>query len=201
MPSQPQLSYITPEEYLAIERQADFPSEYFLGETFAMAGASKEHNLIAGNAFAELHAQLKKRPCQVYSNDMRVKVNPTGLYTYPDIVVVCGKEQFDDKHKDTLLNPTLIIEVLSDSTEAYDRGEKFQHYRQLDSLMEYILIAQKKHHLEHYVRQPDNQWLFSETDNLQDIVQLSAINCHLTLSEVYDNINIKMQLLRMTPEK
>ena len=201
MPSQPQLSYITPEEYLAIERQADFPSEYFLGETFAMAGASKEHNLIAGNAFAELHAQLKKRPCQVYSNDMRVKVKPTGLYTYPDIVVVCEKEQFDDKHKDTLLNPTLIIEVLSDSTEAYDRGEKFQHYRQLDSLMEYILIAQKKHHLEHYVRQPDNQWLFSETDNLQDIVQLSAINCHLTLSEVYDNINIKMQLLRMTPEK
>jgi len=115
MSSQSQLAYITPEEYLIFERKAN-------GEIFAMAGASKKHNLIVGNAFAELHAQLKKRPCQVYSNDMRVKVSSTDLYTYPDIVVVCEKEQFDDNYKDTLLNPTLIIEVLSDSTEATDRG-------------------------------------------------------------------------------
>jgi Uma2 family endonuclease len=159
-----------------------------------MAGASKEHNLIVGNAFAELHAQLKKRPCQVYSSDMRVKVSTSGLYTYPDIVVSCGKEQFDDKHKDTLLNPTLIIEVLSDFTEAYDRGEKFKQYRQLDSLMEYVLIAQDKHLIEHYVRQPDNQWLFSETEDLQDIVQLSAINCHLTLHETYNKVEMRLQL-------
>ncbi|RKZ76019.1 MAG: Uma2 family endonuclease [Candidatus Parabeggiatoa sp. nov. 1] len=196
MPSQPQLSFITPEEYLRVERKADSPSEYFDGEIFAMAGASKEHNLIVGNAFAELHGQIKKRPCHIYSNDMRVKVSLTGLYTYPDIVAVCGKEQFDDKQKDTLLNPTLIIEVLSDSTEAYDRGEKFKQYRQLDSLMEYVLIAQHKHSVEHYVRQSGNQWVFSETDDLQDIMQLSAINCHLTLSDIYDKVEINAQLQR-----
>lgn len=195
MPSQSQLADMTPEEYLAFERKADLKNEYFEGEIFAMAGASKEHNIIVGNTFAELHAQLKKRSCQVYSNDMRVKVSPTGLYTYPDLVVVCGKEQFDDKHKDTLLNPTIIIEVLSGSTEAYDRGEKFKQYRQLDSLMEYILIAQNKYLIERYVRQPDNQWLFSETDDLQDIVQLSAINCHLTLHEVYNKVEVMPQLL------
>ena len=195
MSSQPQLAYLTPYEYLILERKANYKSEYFNGEIFAMAGASKEHNLIVGNAFAELHAQLKKRPCQAYANDMRVKVSKTGLYTYPDIVVVCEKEQFDDKQKDTLLNPTLIIEVLSDSTEAYDRGEKFKQYRQLASLKEYVLISQDKYLIEHYVRQPNEQWLFSETDDLQNIMQFAAINCHLTLHEVYNKIEIMSQRL------
>jgi len=195
MSSQSQLAYITPKEYLVFERKANYRSEYFNGEIFAMAGASKKHNLIVGNAFAELHAQLKKRPCQIYSNDMRVKVNATGLYTYPDIVVACEKEQFDDKQKDTLLNPTLIIEVLSDSTEAYDRGAKFKHYRQLGSLLEYVLIAQDKYIIEHYVRQPNGQWLFAETDDLQSILQLPTINCHLTLHEVYNKVKMMSQLL------
>jgi Uma2 family endonuclease len=195
MSSQSQLAYITPEEYLFFERKANYRSEYFNGEIFAMAGASKKHNLIVGNAFAELHAQLKKRPCQVYSNDMRVKVSTTDLYTYPDIVVACEKEQFDDNYKDTLLNPTLIIEVLSDSTEATDRGEKFKQYRQLASLLEYVLIAQDKYLIEHYVRQPNKQWLFSETDDLQDIMQFSTINCHLTLHEVYNKVKMMSQLI------
>ena len=195
MSSQPQLAYLTPDEYLIFERKANDKSEYFNGEIFAMAGASKKHNLIVGNAFAELHAQLKKRPCQIYANDMRVKVSATGLYTYPDIVAVCEKEQFDDKEKDTLLNPTLIIEVLSDSTEAYDRGEKFKQYRQLASLKEYVLIAQNKYLIEHYVRQPNEQWLFSETDDLQNTMQFSAINCHLTLHEVYNKVEIMSQRL------
>jgi Uma2 family endonuclease len=194
MSSQTQRAIITPEEYLTIERKANERGEYFEGEIFVMAGASKEHNLIVGNAFAELHAQLKKRPCQVYANDMRVKVSTSGLYTYPDIIVSCGKEQFDDKYKDTLLNPTLIIEVLSNSTEAYDRGEKFKQYRQLESLMEYVLINQDKYLIEHYIRLPDNRWLFSGTDDLQDIVQLSTINCHLTLHEVYHKLEIMSQL-------
>ena len=120
---------LTPEDYLAIERSAEFKSEYFDGEIFAMAGASRAHNSIVLNTGSEIRQHLKNRSCKAYVNDMRVKVNPTGLYAYPDVIVVCGKEQFEDTHLDTLLNPTLIIEVLSDSTEAYDRGRKFEHYR------------------------------------------------------------------------
>src|SRR5205085_5334550 len=121
--------YYTPEEYLILERQAEYKSEYFNGEIFAMTGASRRHNLVAANVLASLHGQLRKRPCEVYSSDMRVKVSPTGLYTYPDVVVVCNDPLFDDKQKDTLLNPTVLIEVLSKSTASYDRGEKFEHYR------------------------------------------------------------------------
>ena len=170
MVSQSRIAYVTSEEYLIFERSASYKSEYFNGEIFAMAGASKKHNLIVGNTFAELHSQLKKRLCQVYSNDMRVKVSDTGSYTYPDIVVACEQEQFDDKYKDTLLNPVVIIEVLSDSTEAYDRGGKFEHYRHLVSLLEYVLIAQDKYLIERYVRQSDWQWLSSEASDLQDII-------------------------------
>jgi Uma2 family endonuclease len=121
---------------------------------------------------------------------MRVKVSPTGLYTYPDVTVVCGEAQFEDNQQDTLLNPTLIVEVLSESTEAYDRGGKFAHYRKLTSLMEYVLITQTKPHIEHYVRQPDNRWLLSEVDSLPDAIHLPSIDCHLALAEVYDKVDI-----------
>ena len=180
--------YLSPEDYLALERSADFKSEYFDGEVFAMSGASEPHNLIVVNASAELRQQLKKRPCKLYANDMRVKVSPTGLYTYPDLIVVCGKAQFDDTHFDTLLNPTLIIEVLSDSTEAYDRGRKFEHYRKLESLAEYVLIAQHRSHIESYRRQPDQSWLLTESAGLDNIFRLDSINCELALAEVYDKI-------------
>ncbi len=156
----------SPEEYLAFERSHPERHAYLAGEMFAMGGASERHNLIVINVGRELSLQLKGRPCRTYANDMRVKVAPTGLYTYPDIVVVCGEARFDDEQRDTLLNPTVLIEVLSTSTEAYDRGEKFAHYRKLDSLAEYLLIAQDTVHIEHYVRQPDHQWLLSETDRL-----------------------------------
>jgi Uma2 family endonuclease len=187
MSSQPKLRY-TPEEYLALERKAEYKSEYFAGEIFAMAGASERHNLIAGNVFAILHAQFRGRPCRVYMSDMRVKVSPTGLYTYPDVVALCGEPQFDDEQKDTLLNPTVVIEVLSSSTEAYDRGGKFGHYRKIASLEEYVLIAQEEPHIEHYVRQPRNHWLLSEASGLQDTIQLSSVNCTLTLSDVYEKV-------------
>ena len=182
---------ISPEEYLAIERSAQYKSEYLHGEMFAMVGASRGHNLIVTNSVAELRQQLKKRPCQIYANDMRVKVSPTGLYTYPDIIVVCGKDRFDDSHKDTLLNPTVIIEVLSDSTEGYDRGKKFEHYRKLESLQEYVLIAQNKTHVERHLRQPDNQWLLMETDDLQSNIRLTSIQCELALAEIYDQVEIE----------
>lgn len=150
-------SFLTPEEYLVIERKAEYKSEYFNGEMFAMSGVSPSHVLIVSNIVAELRGQLKQKPCNVYSSDLRVRVSPTGLYTYPDVVVVCGQPQLADEQKDTLLNPTLIVEVLSDSTQDYDRGRKFEHYRSLSSFTEYLLIAQDRCHVEHFVRQADNR--------------------------------------------
>jgi len=122
---------------------------------------------------------------------MRVKVSPTGLYTYPDLIVVCGKAQFDDTHLDTLLNPTLIVEVLSDSTEAYDRGRKFEQYRKLESLAEYLLIAQHRPHVESYRRQPDQQWLLTESTGLKNTLRLGSIDCELALAEIYDKVEFQ----------
>jgi Uma2 family endonuclease len=143
MSTQPK-TFISPEQYLAIERKAERKSEYFNGEMFAMAGASESHVLIVTNVVAELREQLRGRPYTVYSTDLRVKVSPTGLYTYPDVVVVCGQPQFADDQRDTLLNPTLIVEVLSESTQDYDRGEKFEHYRSIASFHEYVLIRSRQ---------------------------------------------------------
>jgi len=191
MSALPQIADITPEEYLALERKAEYKSEYFDGEIFAMSGASITHNQITANVLAEIHAQFKKRLCRVYVNDMRVKVSPTGLYTYPDIVALCDKPRFDDAQKDTLLNPTVLIEILSDSTANYDRGTKFKHYRTLDSLKEYILVAQDEYHIEHYVRQANNQWLLSEISDLQEVIDLPSIDCRLALTDIYDKVEIE----------
>lgn len=180
---------LSPENYLAIERSADYKSEYLNGEIFAMVGASEPHNLILANLIREIGNQLKQRPCKVYPSDMRVKVSPTGLYTYPDVIVVCGKAQFEDARKDTLLNPTVIIEVLSDSTEGYDRGGKFEHYRRLESLAEYIMIAQNRYHLESYRRQPDHQWLLTETTDPDSRFRLASIDCELALADIYDKVD------------
>jgi Uma2 family endonuclease len=183
-------SRLTPEEYLIIEREAECKSEYFAGEIFAMAGASERHVSIVANTMYLLIGQLKGRPCKAYSNDMRLNVSPTGLYTYPDIIVVCGDLLFVDEQRDTLLNPTVLIEVLSESTEAYDRGKKFAHYRTLPSLSDYLLIAQDQPRIEHFVRQPDNRWLFSASDHLQDVVEIASIECELPLTDVYDKVDM-----------
>jgi len=180
--------YLTPEQYIRQERNSDTKHEYYGGEIFVLAGVSRQHNLITLNVSSELSTRLKKRSDTVYSCAMRVKIEQAGLYTYPDVVVVCGKAQFEDKEQDTLLNPTVIVEVLSKSTEAYDRGTKFKNYRTLPSLTEYILIAQDTYHIEHYVRQADNQWLLSEVDDPQGVVELPTIQCSLRLSEVYDKV-------------
>lgn len=180
--------YLTSEEYLAKERRAEYKSEYFKGEMFAMSGASREHNLIAGNVNAEAHNQLRDRPCEVYQSDMRVKVSRTGLYTYPDVVIVCGQPQFEDAEVDTLLNPTVLFEVLSETTEDYDRGKKFGHYRTLPSLREYVLVSQDKCHVEQFTRQPDNRWILWETDDLEAVLNLSSVGCKLKLNEVYAKV-------------
>lgn len=187
MSSQPN-TYISPEEYLRIERQSEIRSEYLNGEIFAMVGASREHNLIVANITRELTQQLKGKPCELYPNDMRVRIPATGLYTYPDVVVVCGEPVFEDKHVDTLLNPTLIIEVLSESTESYDRGRKFRHYQTVGSIVEYLLVTQDEYRVERFLRQPDANWLYSDARSPKGSLELVSIQCRLTLQEVYDKV-------------
>lgn len=177
----------TPEEYLARERKALDKSEYRDGQIYTMPGASRKHNLITGNTFAELHVQLRNRVCEVYPSDMRVKVNSTGTYTYPDVVVVCEEPQFEDAHFDTLLNPTVLIEVLSPSTAAYDRGEKFASYQKLDSLCEYVLISQDRVRVEYYLRQQQT-WDLTEFHSLSDVFQLVSIACELSLQAIYAKV-------------
>lgn len=182
-------AHLTAEEYLALERKAPYKSEYLKGEVFAMTGASRRHNLISLNIGAELRAQLRQHPCEVYTSDMRVKLGATGLYTYPDVVVVCGEPAFEDAEADTLLNPILLVEVLSKSTEDYDRGGKFEHYPTLPSLHEYLFVAQEKCHVVHYTRQTDHTWLLSETRNIDEHLHLACIYCDLVLSEVYAKVS------------
>lgn len=148
-------SLYTPEEYLALEREAEYRSEYISGHIYALAGAGPAHNIITSNLNGELRDQFKKGPCRVFATDMRVKVSASGIYTYPDVVAVCGERRYDDKRKDTLLNPTVLIEVLSPSTEKYDRGKKFEHYLTLETLQDYVLVAQDRVHIEHFTRQGD----------------------------------------------
>jgi Uma2 family endonuclease len=177
----------TPEEYLALERRAEHRSEYVNGRVYAMTGASRTHNVITGNIFAGLHRSFRGRPCEVYQSDMRVKVSPTGLYTYPDVVALCGTPAFEDAEVDTLVNPTVIVEVLSDSTERYDRGEKFAHYRRLRSLAEYVLVAQDRARMEHYGRRGE-QWVLTVAEKLDAELMLSALDCTLSLAEVYERV-------------
>jgi Uma2 family endonuclease len=181
----------TGQEYLDWERQQDTRHEYFDGEIFAMTGASRKHNLVCVNIAASLHAQLRGKPCEVYTNDMRVKVSETGMYTYPDIVAACENPAFEDAAVDTLLNPVLIIEVLSDSTEPYDRGAKFLHYRTLASLQDYLLVAQDVYRVEHYVRQADNRWLLTEYQDPDDSIHLESVACRLVLREMYERVTVR----------
>lgn len=178
----------SPEDYLAFERSSDQKHEYLAGSIYAMAGVSRNHNLIASQVNGIFYMQLRQRPCEHYQGDMRLKVTATGLYTYPDVLVVCDTPIFDDKHKDTLLNPTVLVEVLSPSTENYDRGKKFQHYRALPSLQDYLLIAQDSTHVEHYTRQPDEHWLLADFTDLQATIHLTSINCTLLLADIYEKV-------------
>ncbi len=172
-------------EYLAYERQSQIKHEFYLGELFAMAGASREHNLIALNIGGELRQTFKGQRCEAYVGDMRVRVTRTGLYTYPDVVVVCEEAEFVD---DTLLNPTVLIEVLSDSTEQYDRGTKLKHYRQLPSLREYVLFSQTEPLVEQCVRRDNNRWELSETAGLDATLTLSSLGCDIPLAEIFDKV-------------
>ncbi|BDI28671.1 hypothetical protein CCAX7_007220 [Capsulimonas corticalis] len=178
----------TPDEYLSMERQAEVRSEYIRGEIFAMSGASLQHTDITLNVGSELRMQLKGKPYRASVSDLRVQVGHAGLYTYPDIVVTCGAPQFADAHVDTVLNPTLIAEVPSPSTESYDRGEKSIYYRQIPTLKQYLLISQNRPHIELYTRQAEDSWLLTEISNLDGAILLECISCTLAMSEIYDRV-------------
>jgi Uma2 family endonuclease len=181
-------THFTPEQYLAAERKAAFKSEYLGGYITAMSGASREHNRIAGNFYHKIRGQLENRPCEAFISDLRVCVSSTGLYTYPDVIVVCGEPAFQDDELDTLLNPTVIVEVLSPTTESYDRGAKFAHYRRLPSLKEYVLIDQSQVLVERYVRQGED-WVFSALDDLDGTLRLISIDCSLPLRDIYARVS------------
>jgi|SRR5579864_2821919 len=181
-------SFLTPEQYLEIERRAEFRSEYYQGEMFAMAGARRNHNLLVTNTVGQIHAQLRHRECEVYSNDMRVRVAATGLYAYPDVVIACGPIEFLDANEDTLLNPAVIMEVLSASTEAYDRGKKFELYRSLDSLREYMLVSSDRIQIERYSRQAEGKWLLTAASRVEDAIELESAGCTLRLADVYERV-------------
>ena len=187
MSAQPQ-PRLTPEQYLEIERAAEIKSEYYNGRMYAMSGASYKHVLITGNLAYRLRNCLEKRPCTVLTSDLRLRVAPGGLYTYPDLVVVCGEPKFADNQADTLLNPLLIVEVLSPSTEAYDRGFKFAQYRTLESLQEYALVSQQEPRVEVFRRQSGGEWLLSESVGLDAACRFDSVDCALALGEVYDKV-------------
>jgi Uma2 family endonuclease len=191
--SLPTNSLYTPEQYLALERKADCKSEYINGQIVAMAGASLEHNTITANFVRALGNHFMGRPCRVFSSDMRVKVAATGLYTYPDVVALCGEIRFDDAQRDTLINPAVIIEVLSPSTEAYDRGEKFAHYRRLESLTDYVLVAQDKRRVEHYVRR-GAEWVLTEISDLDGRLRLDSVGSEVVLRDIYDKVEFTAEL-------
>ncbi|HZD05565.1 MAG TPA: Uma2 family endonuclease [Longimicrobiales bacterium] len=180
--------WISPEEYLDLERRAETKSEYLDGRIYAMAGASRAHNAIVANLVIEIGRQVKGGPCRVYPSDLRVRVSEAGMYTYPDVSVVCGEAELEDEHRDTLLNPTVLIEVLSESTERYDRGRKAEHYRRIGSLQEYVLVAQAEPHVECYRRAGEREWVLTEAVGLDESAQLTAVPCVLLLRDVYDGV-------------
>ena len=181
-------SFLTPEEYLAIERAAEFKSEYFKGRMFAMSGGSLNHARLVRNLAVLLHGQLRGRGCEVAASDLRLRVSADGLSTYPDIVVFCGKPQFADNRTDTITDATVIIEVLSPSTENYDRGFKFEQYRRLTSLQDYVVLAQDRLHVEHSTRQDHDSWILRETSDSKACIHLLAIDCVFSLVDAYESV-------------
>jgi Uma2 family endonuclease len=184
MSTQPK-PFISPEQYLELEARAEHKSEYYNGEMYLMAGANFDHTQITDNLSRMFGNEFLTRPCNVMTRDMRVRVASTGLYTYPDAILMCGEREWADPAHTTLLNPTVIIEVLSDSTEAYDRGEKFWHYRQVPSLREYILVSQKAFRIDQFLRQADGDWTLHSYDGLDDTLHVRAVGCSVPLREIY----------------
>jgi len=183
-------TFVTPEEYLAFERGCEYRNEYVNGEIRAMSGASREHNLITTNLIRELSLKLRGRPCEVYPSNMRVRIPSANIYTYPDVVVVCGEPKFEDGHLDTLLNPTVVVEVLSKSTARYDRTTKADYYRAIESLAEHLIVEQDEYAVGCDTRQADGRWLRAEVRGLESVLELQSLGCALPLADVYERIEL-----------
>jgi len=176
---------MTPQQYLAFERAAETRHEYLDGDIFDMAGTTYGHTRIKDNLAQHLANRFGTGPCEVLTTDLRVKVDATGLYTYPDLIVLCGEGEFEDDELDTRLNPTAIIEVLSDSTEKYDRGKKFLHYQRIPSLREYVLVAQDEMLIDRYVRQPDGTWNLMTFSGSDAVFSFKTIRAKVPLADIY----------------
>src|SRR5437588_7121282 len=189
--SQEYLPALTGEQYLEIERFSEIRHEYLDGLVYAMAGESRDHSRICFNLAGIIQPQLKNTPCEGFSPNMKVRTAIGGLYAYPDLMIVCGEAVFHDEHGDVLLNPTVIFEVLSPSTEKYDRGEKFRRYRtQIESLQGYVMVSQDQAHIEHHHRQSDDTWIATEVNGLDEVLVLSSIDCRIPLTEVYRHTKV-----------
>ena len=188
--------YISEEEYLELEEESLEKHEYFDGEIFAMAGGTAEHNVLGANVIVSLGSQLRGKPCRVATSDQRVKVSAEGLYTYPDAVVYCPPFQFDSIKKTTLLNPVVIIEVLSASTADYDKGKKFDSYKKIESLRDYVLISQDEMRVEHFHRNERDEWIHDAQSTASSAITLASIDCVLPLADVYDGIEVPTNSLR-----
>jgi len=185
---------MTPGEYLTLERSSlDIKYEFFNGEAFAMVGAGRNHNRINVNLTRELsyHFKTDQFACDLFSNDMRVKIK--GSYAYPDIVIFCGDAEFEDNEFDTLTNPVIIMEILSDSTEAFDRGDKFAYYQVIPTLKEYILVSQKKYRIEQFILSDDNKWEYRSYEGRDKVLKMESIGCELRLSEIYLNVKFESE--------
>jgi Uma2 family endonuclease len=193
------LTYYTPEEYLALERHAEFRSEYIDGRIVALAGAPDPHVTISLTLHAELRARFRGRACRAWANEMRVQVEGGRRYTYPDVVAMCGEKRFIDGVMDTLTNPALIVEVLSPTTEASDRGEKFLHYRTIDTLREYVLVAQDRPLVERFTRHGEFWHLGTATD-LDEEVEFTSVGCSIPLREIYENVEFPARTTAPEPE-
>jgi Uma2 family endonuclease len=180
---------VTEEQYLAMDRAAEFRGEFLDGEMIAMSGASLVHTRLQGNIYAEVRATLRDNNCEAFNSDLRIRVSAR-MYTYADVSLVCGKPVLADEHQDVLLNPVVIFEVLSPSTEKYDRGVKFQHYRTIDSLKDYVLVAQDAVRVEHYTRGDDNTWTLRDHQTLEEELKIASIGVSLPLSRIYDRIEL-----------
>ena len=200
--AQLQTQPVTVEEYLVNERAAEERHEYLDGVVYAMAGESQQHGIISQNLSGQLYLQLRGKPCQTFIKDTKVRCGPDpqvlrsikNLFAYPDLVVVCGERSYHDQYRDVLLNPTVIIEVLSETTKDYDRGEKFERYRTwLPSLAEYVIVHQTQPRIEHHQRQPTGQWLMTTFDGLDAVLNLPALACSLTLRDIYEGVVFPIQ--------
>jgi len=184
----PKSRKLTVYEYFALEEKAERRSEFFDGEMFMMAGASREHNFLSRNFTAEIHTRLRGSSCQVFVSDLRLKVDATGLYTYPDLAIVCGTPEYAPENRNTLTNPKVVIEILSDSTERYDRTTKFRHYRQIPTLMEYLLVAQDEALIHRYLRTESSDWLLAEIVGMDEMFIVNSVPLSIPMRDIYTGV-------------